>query len=307
MRALPLVAAVAVAACLGGCGSSGPTGVQVTLEGAGISVDGLTVDVALPGGGAMTQQTQLARVEMTPLRVAAELPIDSGVVTLTVTGMLAGRVVAQGTSGSVTLRAHQLVPATVPLSGAMMDAGPGGGDAAVDLARAPCGDAGAGCYDVSATLSAFQYPADSTATRVFGVAPTVGQPVYALLNTEDNSYQTFVESATCGSRTRAKSWFIERKANGANSWRILVRGQSGPDCPNGNALFAGQLSVNKASGWRLGPVSSCFVDSDSKGRPIFCQVDFLAGTVSWQAGAICGSCCGCADGGGVSIDVVLVR
>jgi hypothetical protein len=106
---------VAVALALFGCTQSG-TGVLLTIDGPGLTVDQLEVSAAYDGKTVMHQVPSTPRALTLPTSVTLALPDHATSVTLTVTARAAGATVGAGSTGAIAVAAHQVVPATVTLT-----------------------------------------------------------------------------------------------------------------------------------------------------------------------------------------------
>jgi hypothetical protein len=292
MTRATLRGAALAAAALATVGCNGATGVVLTVDGPGLFADELSV-VAHYGDTAVVRDAKTPKPVALPTEVFADLPTNAGLVTFDVLGLLGGAPVGSGTSQAVMVRAHSVAHATVAL-------GPSGSDGG-------CAAASADCWDVQATFTAANYPADPTTVLAFGQPATVGQPVYAFLaGPGDNTYQDALRA--CSGRKVATGWFIERKPLAAGKWQVTVRGESAADCGmNPLAFSSGTLTVNAAAGWRVAVDNGCTVSSDAHNRSTSCVVDGATGTVTWAGGSPCGTCCNCDSAGQVNIDITVAR
>jgi len=121
VAARALVAAL-VAALAAGCTQTG-TGVDLTIDGANLTVDELDV-IASFGGLSLTDRARPAAPLALPTHLLAELPDRPTTVTFDVTGKLAGAVVGHGTSDPIAVAAHQIAPGRVSLTPAGGELGP---------------------------------------------------------------------------------------------------------------------------------------------------------------------------------------
>src|SRR5439155_1218565 len=103
------------------------TGVDLTIDGANLTVDELQV-VATFSGLTLTERVQPAAALALPTHLLAELPDAPTTVTFDVTGKLAGAPVGHGTSDPIAVAAHQIALGRVSLA-------PGGGQLGPPLAR----------------------------------------------------------------------------------------------------------------------------------------------------------------------------
>jgi hypothetical protein len=176
--------------------------------------------------------------------------------------------------------------------------------------------ADASCWDVSASFSVANYTRGADGLHVFGERAVVGRTSYAFLDGTADRTRTS-SKITCGgvSMDESAGFDIERHfdtASGAHT--ITVSGKSVADCgrPEGSQC-AGTIALNPTRGFRI-TGGHCNVaqggapTKDALGRPVHCQVEPAAGTVSWQAGPYCGTCCACPDATAyVDISLSLVR
>jgi len=196
-------------------------------------------------------------------------------------------------------------------------------DAGIDAADTPdagdasendcttAGPARSACFDVSALFSQTDFTVVVGGNRTFGASVPLGQTAYVYLDgTSDKTYSLATsncESSLQGmTRSSAAGYNIERQLVSANSYQLLVRGTSAPDCSRGSrALSSGTITVNPARGWKISQNVHCTASSDVFGRTTYCNVDPSTGVVSWMAGSTCGGCCACA-GDGASVDIAVV-
>jgi hypothetical protein len=191
---------------------------------------------------------------------------------------------------------------------------------AMDKAKSPdeaalkpdtgCVAASSSCWDVSGVFSKTDF--NYYPVMIFNQTVGDNQKIYALLDgSQDDSYSApgyICSGYYTEPQPKPQAWFIERKFVSSTSYRLLVRGQSAPDCSLGQPTSAGEVQINMARGWSITQNVSCVVAADnasSNGVAIstWCTVDMAKGIVSWQAGSLCGGCCSCPDGAYVSIEV----
>ncbi len=104
---------------------------------------------------------------------------------------------------------------------------------------------------------------------------------------------------------RLNGWFVERKRISQNSYNVLIRGVSQPDCGKTQSYVMGKLRVNPGNEWELTNLTQCNVGDDKNGRETFCRLE--NGILRFASGTTCGGCCACADGGRLNINVTVSK
>lgn len=138
-RGALLATLLACALGAAGCSESG-TGVDLTIDGPGLTVDELAITATFDGATLERRVTPLAPIAL-PSRLIAALPARALEVVFDVTGRLGGVEVGRGRSLAITVAPRTIVPGSVSLAGGappdLAGVDLGGGDlAGLDLAGA---------------------------------------------------------------------------------------------------------------------------------------------------------------------------
>jgi len=108
--------------------------------------------------------------------------------------------------------------------------------------------------------------------------------------------------------TRMGPWVVERKYVDENTYRILIRGASKADCScGGDGYVKGEVVVNPDSEWKIIKIIKDSVNSDSRGRPVYCDIDKDTGVIKFAGGSSCKGCCCCIDSGQIDIEVIVSK
>jgi len=108
--------------------------------------------------------------------------------------------------------------------------------------------------------------------------------------------------------TRMGPWVVERKYVDENTYRILIRGASKADCScGGNGYVKGEVVINPNSGWKIIKIIKDSVNSDSRGRDVYCDINKDTGVIKFAGGSTCRGCCCCIDSGQIDIEVIVSK